>query len=105
MRTNRVSTSTPIETAVPTSVSETEGSWASAANVAASTTPAAVRRQGAGGPCAAHPELEIRYRRVNGDCQHRQVRGIIKTVSVKREGSRWYVILSCDNVPADTLPG
>ena len=36
--------------------------------------------------------------------QHRQVRGIIKTVSVKREGSRWYVILSCDNVPADPLP-
>jgi putative transposase len=36
--------------------------------------------------------------------QHRPVRGTIKTVSVKREGNRWYVILSCDNVPAEPLP-
>jgi putative transposase len=36
--------------------------------------------------------------------QHRPVRGTVKTVSVKREGRRWYVVLSCDNVPAQPLP-
>jgi putative transposase len=35
--------------------------------------------------------------------QHRPITGTVKTVSVKREGSRWYVILSCDNVPAEPL--
>jgi len=28
----------------------------------------------------------------------------VKTVSVKREGRRWYVVLSCDDVPAMPLP-
>ncbi|MDP9844026.1 putative transposase [Streptosporangium lutulentum] len=36
--------------------------------------------------------------------QHRTVRGTVKTISVKREGTRWYVILSCDDVPAEPLP-
>lgn len=36
--------------------------------------------------------------------QHRPVKGRVKTVSVKREGRRWYVILSCDDVPAEPLP-
>ncbi len=36
--------------------------------------------------------------------QHRAVRGTVKTVSVKREGDRWYVILACDDVPAQSLP-
>jgi putative transposase len=36
--------------------------------------------------------------------QHRCVKGLVKTISVKREGSRWYVVLSCDDVPAETLP-
>jgi putative transposase len=36
--------------------------------------------------------------------QHRPVRGTVKTVSIKREGRRWYVVLSCDDVPADPLP-
>ena len=36
--------------------------------------------------------------------QHRPVAGTAKTVSVKREGDRWYVILSCDGVPAEPLP-
>ncbi|MBJ7904899.1 transposase [Streptomyces sp. DSM 110735] len=35
--------------------------------------------------------------------QHRPVKGRVKTVTVKREGSRWYVVLSCD-VPAEPLP-
>ncbi|GAT69803.1 transposase [Planomonospora sphaerica] len=36
--------------------------------------------------------------------RHRTVKGRIKTISVKREGNRWYVILSCDEVPAQPLP-
>ncbi|MGW4425812.1 RNA-guided endonuclease InsQ/TnpB family protein [Streptosporangium sp. NPDC004631] len=36
--------------------------------------------------------------------QHRPVEGRMKTISVKREGSRWYVVLSCDDVPAEPLP-
>jgi putative transposase len=36
--------------------------------------------------------------------QHRAVRGRVKTVSVKREGRQWYVILACDEVPAEPLP-
>ncbi|MCI3273920.1 RNA-guided endonuclease InsQ/TnpB family protein [Streptomyces cylindrosporus] len=36
--------------------------------------------------------------------QHRRVRGRVKTISVKREGNRWYAVLVCDNVPADELP-
>jgi putative transposase len=36
--------------------------------------------------------------------QHRAVRGHVKTVAVKREGKRWYMILSCNEVPAEPLP-
>jgi putative transposase len=35
---------------------------------------------------------------------HRKVEGRVKTVSVKREGRRWYVVLSCDDVPDEPLP-
>jgi putative transposase len=35
--------------------------------------------------------------------QHRPVKGRIKTITAKREGGRWYVILSCDDVPAEPL--
>ena len=35
---------------------------------------------------------------------HRKVEGRVKTIAVKREGRRWYLILSCDDVPADPLP-
>ncbi len=35
---------------------------------------------------------------------HRKVEGRIKTITVKREGRRWYLILSCDDVPAVLLP-
>lgn len=37
--------------------------------------------------------------------RHRLVQGRIKTVTVKREGNRWHVVLSCDDVPAKPLPG
>ncbi|WP_319018462.1 RNA-guided endonuclease InsQ/TnpB family protein [Microbispora sitophila] len=36
--------------------------------------------------------------------QHRRVVGTVKTIGVKREGARWYLILSCDDVPAEPLP-
>ncbi|MFJ8637464.1 RNA-guided endonuclease InsQ/TnpB family protein [Streptomyces sp. NPDC093568] len=36
--------------------------------------------------------------------QHRPVRGRVKTISIKREGRRWYVVLACDDVPAEPLP-
>ncbi|MER5227712.1 RNA-guided endonuclease InsQ/TnpB family protein [Streptomyces flaveus] len=36
--------------------------------------------------------------------QHRPVKGRVKTISVKREGKRWYVVLACDGVPAEPLP-
>lgn len=35
---------------------------------------------------------------------HRPVEGTPKTATFKREGDRWYVIFSCDNVPAEVLP-
>jgi putative transposase len=35
---------------------------------------------------------------------HRKVEGRVKTISVKREGRRWFVILSCDDAPTLALP-
>lgn len=35
---------------------------------------------------------------------HRAVQGRVKTIGLKREGRRWYVVLSCDDVPAEPLP-
>lgn len=35
--------------------------------------------------------------------QHRPVLGRVKTISIKREGRRWYVVLACDEVPAEPL--
>jgi putative transposase len=36
--------------------------------------------------------------------QHRAVQGTVKAITAKREGRRWYVILSCDGVSAQPLP-
>jgi putative transposase len=36
--------------------------------------------------------------------QHRPIQGRVKTISVKREGRRWYVIISCDQVRPEPLP-
>ncbi|MEU1036698.1 transposase [Streptomyces mirabilis] len=36
--------------------------------------------------------------------QHRPVKGRVKTISIKREGRRWYVILACDRIPSEPLP-
>ena len=35
--------------------------------------------------------------------QHRPTKGRVKTITAKREGGHWYVILSCDDVPAQPL--
>jgi putative transposase len=35
--------------------------------------------------------------------QHRPIKGRVKTIAAKREGTRWYVVLSCDDVPAEPL--
>jgi putative transposase len=34
---------------------------------------------------------------------HRAVAGRVKTITAKREGTRWYVVLSCEDVPAEPL--
>ncbi|WP_189236874.1 RNA-guided endonuclease InsQ/TnpB family protein, partial [Planomonospora parontospora] len=53
-------------------------------------------------PTATFVRLQgVGHVRVN---QHRPVRGRVKTISVQREGSRWFVVLSCDEVPAQPLP-
>ncbi|MEV0590422.1 RNA-guided endonuclease InsQ/TnpB family protein [Nonomuraea cavernae] len=36
--------------------------------------------------------------------RHRPIAGRVKQVEIKREGPRWYVICSCDDVPAAALP-
>jgi putative transposase len=35
---------------------------------------------------------------------HRQVQGRVKTIQIKRQGRRWMLVLSCDDVPANALP-
>ncbi len=35
---------------------------------------------------------------------HRQVQGRVKTIAVKRQGRRWMLVLSCDDVPVTPLP-
>ena len=35
---------------------------------------------------------------------HRQVQGRVKTIQIKREGRRWMLVLSCDDVPTNPLP-
>jgi len=36
--------------------------------------------------------------------QHHPVNGRVETIILKREGRRWYLMLSCDEVPAELLP-
>src|SRR5512147_971438 len=51
------------------------------------------------------PQTRVRFQGVGHVRvhQHRPVKGRVKTISVKREGNRWYVVLACDNVPAEPL--
>ncbi len=64
------------------------------------------KRNGARWDSVPHPAvtrvylLGIGHIRVH---QHRAVNGRVKTITVKREACRWYVVLSCDDVPAEPL--
>src|SRR5580704_14689094 len=54
----------------------------------------------------SHPTVTRVYLRGIGHVrvhQHRAVKGSVKTITAKREGDRWYVIVSCDAVPAQPL--
>ena len=35
---------------------------------------------------------------------HREVAGRVKTIQIKRQGRRWMLVLSCDDVPPNPLP-
>jgi putative transposase len=53
-----------------------------------------------------HPKITRVYLKGIGHIrvhQHRAVKGQIKTITAKREAGRWYVMLSCDDVPAEPL--
>lgn len=59
-----------------------------------------------GDGCRWKPDLGRVYLQGIGDVKvtlHRRVEGRVKTVSAKREGRRWYLVLSCDHVPAKPL--
>ena len=61
---------------------------------------------GDGDGCRWKPEMARVYLQGVGHVKvhvHRPVRGRVKTISLKREGRRWYVVLSCDDVPAAPL--
>ena len=60
-----------------------------------------------GDGCRWKPDMGRVYLRGIGHVKvhaHRPVQGKVKTVTLKREGRRWYVVLSCDDVPAVPLP-
>ena len=60
-----------------------------------------------GDGCRWHPQASRVYLQGVGHVKvrpHRAVQGSVKTIRVKREGRRWYVVLSCDGVPARPLP-
>jgi putative transposase len=60
-----------------------------------------------GDGCRWKPEMARVYLQGVGHVKvhaHRPVQGRVKTISLKREGRRWYVVLSCDDVPACPMP-
>lgn len=53
-----------------------------------------------------HPEVTRVFLQGVGHVRvhrHRPVEGRVKTITVKRECDRWYVVLSCSDVPAEAL--
>ncbi len=59
-----------------------------------------------GDGCRFKPEAARVYLQGVGHVKvtvHRAVEGRVKTISVKREGRRWFLVLSCDDVPAKPL--
>lgn len=60
-----------------------------------------------GDGCKWKPEVSRVYLQGIGDVAatvHRPVQGTVKTISVKRCGRKWHLILSCDEVPVKPLP-
>lgn len=60
-----------------------------------------------GNACRWKPEHSQVYLQGIGTLKvsaHRAVEGVVKTIQVKREGRRWFLILSCDKVPTRPLP-
>jgi putative transposase len=54
-----------------------------------------------------HPDTNRVYLQGIGEVKvsaHRQVQGRVKTIQIRREGRRWMLILSCDDVPQNPLP-
>ncbi|MGC8512783.1 MAG: RNA-guided endonuclease InsQ/TnpB family protein [Acidimicrobiales bacterium] len=59
-----------------------------------------------GDGCRWKPEVSRVYLQGIGEVKatvHRSVAGKVKTISIKREGRRWYLVLSCDEIPARPL--
>ncbi|HEU5416696.1 MAG TPA: transposase [Streptosporangiaceae bacterium] len=60
-----------------------------------------------GDGCRWKPEVGRVYLKGIGHVKvhaHRAAVGRVKTICLKREGRRWYVVLSCDDVPIRPLP-
>jgi putative transposase len=63
-------------------------------------------KNGARWDSVPHPKVTRVYFKGVGHVrvhQHRAVKGHVKTITVKREANRWYVILSCRDVRAELL--
>jgi putative transposase len=59
-----------------------------------------------GDGCRWHPNTRRVYLQGIGQVKvsvHRQVKGRVKTIQVRREGRRWMLVLSCDEVPTRPL--
>jgi putative transposase len=55
-----------------------------------------------------HPDTSRVYLQGVGQVKvgaHRTVQGRVKTIQIRREGRRWMLVLSCDDVAANPLPG
>jgi putative transposase len=63
-------------------------------------------KDGARWDSVPHPKVTRVYLKGIGHVrvhQHQAVKGRIKTITAKREGARWYISLSCDNVSPEPL--
>jgi putative transposase len=63
-------------------------------------------KNGARWDSVPHPKVTRVYLKGIGHVrvhQHPPVRGRVKTITAKREAGRWYLMLSCDDVPAEPL--
>ena len=54
-----------------------------------------------------HPDASRIYLQGIGQVKvtaHRKTAGRVKTIQIRREGRHWYLVMSCDDVPATPLP-